>query len=160
VKREINEQVYFLYFDDLNNYQTDLDIKRQLANTCETFFPESEIWINCRALTYHPHSNKCGLIILLALTIMMLHPQPSPNILSPNYMQMDSSNTSHWRANFAPISMTGQCTQPGRWTVTSNPYLLIQWAEIIFQQPTPTTLSHHSSTTDIPTVGIKEELRN
>jgi hypothetical protein len=39
--------------------------------------------MNCINYTYRPHSNECGPRTLLALTIMMLHPDPTSSILLP-----------------------------------------------------------------------------
>ncbi len=79
----MNGQVIFFYADDLNCPSSELLIKGLLSNTSEEFYPPSALWINCTNYTYRPHSNECGPRTLLALTIMLLHPDPTSSILLP-----------------------------------------------------------------------------
>ncbi len=51
--------------------------------TSSTFHRTGSIWINCTSFTYHPHSNECDPRLLLAATIMAIHPIPSADILLP-----------------------------------------------------------------------------
>jgi len=70
--------------DDLNQESTKVTLQQLLATTAdEPFYPPNAVWINCRSVTYTPHSNECGPRVLLALTIMSLHPNPSENMLLP-----------------------------------------------------------------------------
>ncbi len=106
VRREIQGQVYFLYSDDLNNPSSEAHIRQILSEqTDDTFYPPSAKWINCRAFTYSPHSNECGPRTLLAISVMLLHPEPAANILleymSPNLAQI----TRTW---VAATILTGQ----------------------------------------------------
>jgi len=62
VRWVIDNQVYFLYADDLDS-QTTYESTRQLLltqNTSEEFHPIDTKWINCRAFSYVPHSNESG----------------------------------------------------------------------------------------------------
>ncbi len=66
---KLNSQVYFLYSEDLNNPQTEWNVKQLLSHTNQEFYLLSTIWINCKAFTYSPHSNECGPRTLLAISI-------------------------------------------------------------------------------------------
>jgi len=85
VRREIIGEVRFLYADDLNNPNTEGEIKKLLStgNTCPEFHPPRARWISCWNYTYVPHSNECGPRSLVAATIMAIHPDPSDLILLP-----------------------------------------------------------------------------
>jgi hypothetical protein len=84
VRREIEGHVKFYYADDLNNGNTETDIKNLLSNnTSQEFYPPSASWTRCLNYTYRPHSNECGPRSLLAATILALHPDPSSNVLLP-----------------------------------------------------------------------------
>jgi hypothetical protein len=84
VRRIIRNKVCFLYADDLNQETTRTTLQELLAATADAeFYPPNSIWINCKSITYRPHSNECGPRVLLALTIMSLHPNPSENMLLP-----------------------------------------------------------------------------
>lgn len=84
-RKIVNDEIYFLYADDLNLAQTEESVKSYLSthNTSMQFNPTTSKWINCVNYTYHPHSNECGPRSLLALSIMATHPQPSESILIP-----------------------------------------------------------------------------
>lgn len=84
VHQEINNVVYFLYADDLNNHTTESEIKHLLQNNTDAeFYPPNAIWITCNSNTYIPHSNECGACTILALHMLSLHPNPHPNKLLP-----------------------------------------------------------------------------
>ena len=75
VRREVHENVLFLYADDLTNMATEVSIRTLLATkTSREFYPATAQWIHCRNFTYRPHSNECGPRSLLAATILALHP--------------------------------------------------------------------------------------
>jgi hypothetical protein len=83
-RREIDQQVYFLYCDDMNNKNTENDLKNFIQHrTCLEFYPTSTIWINIKSICYFPHSNECGPRSLLALHMMALHPNPNNDMLTP-----------------------------------------------------------------------------
>ena len=56
VRREILGEVRFLYADDLNNPNTEGEIKKLLStgNTCPEFHPPRARWISCWNYTYQP----------------------------------------------------------------------------------------------------------
>ncbi len=84
VRREIDNQVIFLYADDLNCLATESCIQNMLSrHTNTSFYPPSARWIRCKNFTYTPHSNECGPRMLLALSIMATHPAPTEFILLP-----------------------------------------------------------------------------
>jgi len=140
VRREVNNQVYFLFADDLYNSRTEQDMKRLLSteHTSETFYPLSAKWIACRNYTYIPHSNECGPRSLIAATIMALHPSPSNYILLPCMHQNLAQISRTWVAmslltnNINHSAVTALCS-PSRATfphvtrMASKPYHLIQW---------------------------------
>jgi hypothetical protein len=83
-RREIHNKVIFLYCDDMNNTNTEADIKHFLKhNTSQEFYPPTTIWINCKSTCYFPHSNECGPRTLLALHMMAIHPNPHSDMLLP-----------------------------------------------------------------------------
>lgn len=136
VRREIQGQVYFLYSDDLNQPSMEKHIKQVLSEqTDESFYPSTAIWINCKAITYYPHSNECGPRTLLAICIMLLHPEPTDNILleymDPNLAQI----TRTWVAAtiltgqpiIPPITQSTSHSCPTSLTSTSEPFSLIAW---------------------------------
>jgi hypothetical protein len=136
VRREIKAQVYFLYSDDLNQESTERHLKELFSSCpCQVFYPSTAIWINCKATTYHPHSNECGPRSLLAISIMMLHPDPNEDIL----MEYMSSNLAQiTRTWVATILLTGQPIIPpihqqslsissNVMSASSNPSSLIPW---------------------------------
>jgi hypothetical protein len=84
VRRIIRNKVCFPYADDLNQETTRIALQQLLATTADAeFYPPNSIWINCKSVTHRPHSNECGPRVLLALTIMSLHPNPLENMLLP-----------------------------------------------------------------------------
>lgn len=83
VRREIKDRVMFLYADDMNNKNDEINMQQLLQNTDNEFYPADAIWINCSNNLYLPHSNECGPRTLLALTIMCAHPAPYREMLQP-----------------------------------------------------------------------------
>ncbi len=81
--RKVDDQVVFLYSDDLGDPHTEATVKHHLSLCDERFYPPSTHWINCKTPSVHPHSNECGICTLLALMVQGLHPTPSPYILLP-----------------------------------------------------------------------------
>jgi hypothetical protein len=65
--------------------------------------------MQCRSITYQPHSNECGPRTLFALTALALHPDSTPNLLlsfmHPNFAQI-------LRTWVAATIVTGQCFLP------------------------------------------------
>jgi hypothetical protein len=128
--------VYFLYLDDLNNPHTKKYIKQSLSQeTDDIFYPPKAIWINCKAFTYQPHSNECGPRTLLAITVMLLHPEPSTTVLL-EYMVPNITQIS--RTWVAAVILTGQPiiptiyqstaqSSPRSWTAHSEPFSLVEW---------------------------------
>lgn len=89
VRREINNRVYFLYSDDMNQRNTEDNIRQIIyTQTDHIFCPPDAEWIHCRSTYYIPHSNECGPRALLAMQIMAFHPHPHANMLLP---AMDSN---------------------------------------------------------------------
>jgi hypothetical protein len=140
VRREINNRVYFLYHDDMNNTNVEHDIKRTLQNhTCPEFYPSSTTWITCQGYYYIPHSNECGPRTLLALHVMATHTNPHKHILLP-FMHPNIAQISRtWIASSLisgtlikiPSNHLSDTTTPSRQltslTMTSVPYDLISW---------------------------------
>jgi hypothetical protein len=83
--RKVDDQVVFLYSDDLGDPHTEAMEKHHLSLCDERFYPPppSAHWIYCKTPSFHLHSNECGIRTLLALMVQGLHPTPSPNILLP-----------------------------------------------------------------------------
>lgn len=104
-----------------------------LLNTNQEFFPSSSKWINCKAQTFLPQSKKFGLRMLFAITIMMLHPEPSEKILlsfmDPNLAQI----TRTWIVTvilggeplIPPLDLLSHTPTPNSWTATSKPFSLL-----------------------------------
>jgi hypothetical protein len=128
VRREYKGHIIFLYADDLNNPSTEFFIRETLSKTDDKFYPPDAHWINCHNFTYHPHSNECGPRTLLALTIMMLHPEPDNTILLP-YMHHNLANIA--RAWVASTILMG--------------YPLIPYLHKLGYTPLPTTKISHSN---------------
>lgn len=83
-RRELNNRVHFFYNDDMNNPNTEADIKELIQHkTSPEFCPQNAIWITCRSTYYFPHSNECGPRTLLALHVMASHPHPHKDMLVP-----------------------------------------------------------------------------
>jgi hypothetical protein len=103
-QRVIGDSTYFLYADDLNSTNNE-DTVRNLYSTISSsqFYPHSAIWVHCSSYTYHPHSNECGPRLLLAATIMSLHPNPSRDIILP-YMHPNISQISRWWVAYSILS--------------------------------------------------------
>jgi hypothetical protein len=99
VCREIKDRVMFLYADDMNNKNDEINMQQLLQNTDNEFYPADAIWINCSNNLYLPHSNECGPRTLLALTIMGAHPAPFREMLLPS---MHSSNCPNMGSNIPP----------------------------------------------------------
>jgi hypothetical protein len=84
VRRIINNQVVFIYADDLNNINIEAEIKYLIQQkTDNEFYPTNALWMTCKGYTYFPHSNECGARMLLALHMMALHPKPYQEMLLP-----------------------------------------------------------------------------
>jgi len=84
VQRVINNNVYFLYADDLNNVRTQTEIQQLIkTHSPPEFYPPMAKWMYCKSTTYQPHLNECGPRTLFALAAMAMHPNPTPEILLP-----------------------------------------------------------------------------
>jgi hypothetical protein len=84
VRREVLGKIKFLYADALNNSSVEHQIKALITKgTNKQFCPPSADWITSKNLMYTPHSNECGPRMLIALTIMMMHPSPHNGMLIP-----------------------------------------------------------------------------
>jgi hypothetical protein len=93
VRKLIDNRVHFFYADDLNQSTVETSVRTLLqTQTSKQFYPNNAVWVHCNSITYRPHSNECGPKTLLALTIIGIHPTPSPDILlpfmSPNLAQI------------------------------------------------------------------------
>jgi hypothetical protein len=85
VRREIEHTVTFFYSDDMNQRNTEHDIKRIIYEKTDTqFCPPDAKWVSCKSTYYINHSNECGpRTLLMALHIMAFHPKPHCNMLLP-----------------------------------------------------------------------------
>jgi len=135
VRRMLNGKVVFLYADDLNHDSTENNLRSLLqAYAPLEFYPQDAIWLNCKSITYRPHSNECGPRTLFALTAMALHPSPTQQLLmpymSPNIAQIlrtwvgtsllsGKVNTPEWVAPNRPLSLSN----------TSVPTYLFSWTD-------------------------------
>jgi hypothetical protein len=93
VRRELNDEILFLYADDMNNSNSETELKNLIRHhTDDIFCPPNAKWIKCKNTYYTPHSNECGPRTLLALHIMAIHPNPDADILThlmhPNLAQI------------------------------------------------------------------------
>jgi len=74
----------FFNSDDMNSANSAESIRlKYFSKTPKSFCPIDTEWINYNSYTYVPHSNECGPLAILTLTIMSLHPYPSRKILPP-----------------------------------------------------------------------------
>lgn len=165
VRREINNQVIFLFSDDLNNPSTENQVKSTLATLGEDFYPTTALWINCRSYTYLPHSNECGARTLLATAVMMTHPEPSNLSLLP-YMHHNLAQIA--RTWIASALLSGQVAIPMLLnmpipsdsqsnTRPSQPSSLIIWPS----SPTIPLTSLHPTSQPIPsTIQLNLEVTN
>jgi hypothetical protein len=139
--RELDGNIIFLYADDMNSPATKAQVKKTLSTSDKTFFPETASWINCLNYTYLPHSNKCGIRSLLAMTVQALHPKPSSTILLP-YMHGNIANFGQsWLATtllnsfIPPEPLTWILAQSNFHFSThcqaSTPFSLLQWSDQI-----------------------------
>lgn len=84
VRRELQSKVYFFYSDDMNQSNTEEDIKTLIFHhTDKDFCPPDAQWVHCLSTFYINHSNECGPRTLLALHVMAFHPFPHQNMLLP-----------------------------------------------------------------------------
>ncbi len=140
VRREINDSVLFIYADDMNNSNTEQEIKNLITTqTNSDFCPPNAKWISCKNTYYLPHSNECGPRTLLALHILATDPDPNENILihlmHPNLAQIartwiaislltgtvhDKNLLAHHNQRIPLLSF--------QHTATSEPKDLIQWS--------------------------------
>jgi len=97
VRRNISNQIYFYYSDDLNSPNTYNSIRSSLSaqNTSDTFRPKNSIWINIKSVTYHPHSYECRQQTLLALIAIATHPSPH-ELLSLPFMHTNLAQICRW----------------------------------------------------------------
>ncbi len=110
VRRTINNQVHFLFADDLNLPTTEQNLKNLLQQLAPPdFYPNNAIWLHCNSSTYYPHSNECGPRTLFALMVMALHPRPNSNILLP-YMSHNLAQI--LRTWIGTTLLTGQVILP------------------------------------------------
>jgi ribonuclease HI len=136
VRREIQGRVFFLFSDDMNNSETEKEIKQVLSTTTdENFYPTTATWIHCKAPTYIPHSNECGPRSLLAISIMMLHPNPHHLMLmaymNPNIAQISRIWVAATLISGTPHSLPMITTSPSLEAVksaVSQPYSTITWS--------------------------------
>jgi hypothetical protein len=143
VRREHKGRVMILYADDLNNTATEVFLKETLSKTSTDFFPPDAQWIHCHSYTYQPHSNECGPRTLLALTIMMLHPNPDQYILLP-FMHHNLANlTRTWVAStiitglplIPLLTSTTQNVIPNSNIAISKPSYIVPWHENPAMEP-------------------------
>jgi hypothetical protein len=84
VRHETEHTVTFYYSDDMNQRNTEHDIKCIIYEKTDTqFCPPDAKWVSCKSTYYINHSNECGPCTLLALHIMAFHPNPHCNMLLP-----------------------------------------------------------------------------
>lgn len=162
VRREINNQVIFLYSDDMNCSRTEQDIKQLIiTQTDNKFCPSNAQWINCKGTFYTPHSNECGPRTLLALHIMATHPNPNSNILThlmhPNLAQISrvwiavSLVTGKLHDNNILYPNTTNTNSFSR-SASSTPSDIIPWSTPNNQNHEITTLSHQVSQSNTSSV--------
>ena len=110
VRRIIDQQVHFLYADDLNQSSTEEHLKELLLeHAAPDFYPADAVWMHCKSVTFRPHSNECGPRTLFALTVMALHPNPSPEVLLP-YMSPNLAQI--LRTWIGSVLLSGRSTLP------------------------------------------------
>jgi hypothetical protein len=183
VRREVNGRTLFFYADDLNQPATEQLVKNLLFQHAPTnFFPTTATWINCINYTYRLHSNECGPRLLLAATILALHPNPSNTILLPamhpnlaqilrTWLSCQIINQTIDRTALNELIHTSHATSDQR-TASSMQSYLFPWATSITPQVIvgsdlrkPTKLSALApifvpkkvSTTIVPTVPLLPE---
>jgi len=152
VRRVVNDKVYFLYADDLNQASTEAKIRTLLqTHSPPTFYPDSAIWIHCNSTTFYPHSNECGPRTLFALAVMALHPTPSKDVLLPF---MHSNLAQILRTWIGAALLTGEVKMP-QWPLpistpsslrgTSVPGYLFPWNGPLPKEETYTDIPNQSS---------------
>jgi hypothetical protein len=133
-RRIINNQVIFLYADDLNQKTVETTVQNNIrAYADPSFCPPDARWITCSSITYCPHSNECGPRTLLALATMGLHPAPNANILMPLMSPDIAQITKTW---IAESLLSGTVKFPAlpyathvQYSDCSIPGYLYQWDE-------------------------------
>jgi hypothetical protein len=164
VRREIKNQVLFLYADDMNNATSEQTLKQLITTqTDHRFCPPSAKWIKCNNTFYTPHSNECGPRALLALHIMATHPNPDDNILihlmHPNLAQISRvwiavyivTGKLHDTNILYPMSTTNNPVFS--YTARSIPSDVIQWPKRLdpmHEQTRSTPTSSQSVTSKTP----------
>lgn len=103
----------------------------QSKPTLPSILPPQNGYTAAALPTYVPHSNECGPRCLLALIVIVLHPDPSPSILLP-LMQQNIVQISHtWIAK----TIVTNFFDPAYYLVSSNHH-----APLLLP---PVTFSHH-----------------
>jgi hypothetical protein len=140
VRCEIRQRVYFLYSDDLNNTNTEKEMKSLIRQkTNEEFCPPDSIWMHCKSTTYLPHSSECGPRAILAMVVLATHPNPHPEMLLPLMHDNLAQITRSWLAHsiitgnfetniFEPIFSISHMTDNRTANrANSNQYDIILW---------------------------------
>ncbi len=129
-RRIINNRTYFFCADDMGGPANERKVKDLLstAQTDSIFNPQDSIWVSCNNICYRPHSNECGPRSLLALAVMLTHPNPCQNMLIPYMHQNITQEARLWVAS---LILQGKIdinthhppvTQNIRWSSLSIPY--------------------------------------
>jgi hypothetical protein len=147
---ELKSLVIFLYADNLNDPDTETIVKHSLSTGNTSFYSLSAVLLNCRNVTYHPHSNECSSRTLFHLAIQALHPCPQPNMLLPGMHPNLAQICRTWIAvslknnfiSFDPllsiIAQPSPLLNPTLPSPLSRPHSLIHWSTTS-PQTTPLT---------------------
>jgi hypothetical protein len=153
----------------MNTVSTEKELKEVFAiSPCNIFYPPIGIWLNCKAITYHPHSNECGPRSLLAVAVMMLHPNPTDDILmedmSPNLVQITRTWVAATILSGQPIiphiSQMSPKPPAGRLSAPSYPHTLIPWSNnhnVILTSRHPTHAYPGSTICNMPSGATTED---
>jgi len=161
-RRIINNRTYFFYADDMGSPAHERKVKDLLstAQTDSIFNPQDSIWVSCNNICYRPHSNECGPRSLLALAVMLTHPNPCQNMLIPYMHQNITQEARLWVAS---LILQGKIdinthhppvTQNIRWSSLSIPYSFIEWNDSLnsnIQHPTTNSLQDRNVDGSSPT---------
>jgi len=153
-RRTVSSVTSFYYADDLNDDSIEKTIKDLLfVNAHQYFCPPGSRCVPCENTTYRSHSNECGPRTLLALSVMMSHPQPHDKMLAP-YMNPNLAQQARAWMGSCLLTGTLQLLPPVMESVTtrcviqrsaqSSPCQFISWDIPV----TNLVLTHPSTSTN------------
>jgi hypothetical protein len=139
----IHGRTYFFYAEDMSGPANELMVKRLLSNaqTDSDFHPPNSIWVSCKNIFYRPHSNECGSRSLLALAVMLTHPNPCHMMLMPYMHPNVAQEAECWVASsilqgrVELITYLSTNVQDVNMSPVSQPHSFIDWNN----DATPTT---------------------